>query len=182
MLDVRSKQAGYLASAKDQLIERHGAHDIPCHHGRQRPGGQFIAGVDGGNNRLRCGDIDERSAGPRQRGRADRLQRSECRKNTLDWGKVRAYFVGGVLISNNQNSFSSSSANQFLDLNVDKFWHVPYCAIDLTSKGVCSNASFVRRLGFSTYFETRLTAIPMSATTTTTTSATTGGVTSPSNH
>ena len=42
-----------------------------------------------------------------------------------DWGRVRAYFVGGVLISNDSSSFSS--AHQFYALNVEKTWRLPQC-------------------------------------------------------
>jgi hypothetical protein len=42
-----------------------------------------------------------------------------------NWGRVRAYFVGGVLITNDSSSFSS--AHQFYALNVEKSWHLPRC-------------------------------------------------------
>jgi hypothetical protein len=42
-----------------------------------------------------------------------------------NWGRVRAYFVGGLLITNDSSSFSS--AHQFYALNVEKTWRLPHC-------------------------------------------------------
>jgi hypothetical protein len=44
-----------------------------------------------------------------------------------NWGRVRAYFVGGVLITNDSSSFSS--AHQFYDLTVEKTWRPPKCYV-----------------------------------------------------
>jgi hypothetical protein len=40
-----------------------------------------------------------------------------------DWGRVRGYFTSGILLSQNQNSFSQSSL--FLGFNLDKTWRMP---------------------------------------------------------
>jgi hypothetical protein len=40
-----------------------------------------------------------------------------------DWGRVRGYFTSGILLSQNQNSFSQSSI--FLGFNLDKTWRMP---------------------------------------------------------
>jgi hypothetical protein len=40
-----------------------------------------------------------------------------------DWGRVKGYFVSGILLSQNQNSFSQSSL--FLGFNLDKTWRMP---------------------------------------------------------
>jgi hypothetical protein len=87
--------------------------------------------------------------------------------DTLDWGRVRAYFAGGVLVSNDQNSFSSSSSSPFLLFNLEKTWILPGCAslnpptADPTQPTECKKKSAVRGPGFTSFFETRLTAIPV---------------------
>jgi hypothetical protein len=91
-------------------------------------------------------------------------------QDSLNWGRVRAYFVGGVLVSNTQSNFSSSAANEFLALNMDKFWILPGCN-ELDMEGKCPTKNPNHWPGLSTYFETRLTAIPVSSTTTTQTAA-----------
>jgi hypothetical protein len=40
-----------------------------------------------------------------------------------DWGRVRGYFTSGILLSQNQNSFSQSSL--FMGFNLDKTWRMP---------------------------------------------------------
>lgn len=89
--------------------------------------------------------------------------------DTLDWGRIRAYFAGGVLIANDQNSFSSSSASPFLLFNLEKTWILPGCAIlkpddklDLQQHQGCKKeGAAVYHPGVTTYFETRMTAIPV---------------------
>jgi hypothetical protein len=112
--------------------------------------------------------------------------------DTLDWGRVRAYFAGGALIANNQSSFSSSAASPFLLFNIEKTVVLPGCSSILEpvsdDKGVggrnpgCASTSANHWPGLTTFFETRLTAIPVqpssSSTTTSgtqTTSAAAGG-------
>ncbi len=43
-----------------------------------------------------------------------------------DWGLVRAYFTGGIVLANDNSNFSS--AYEFLGLNVDKSWMLPHCS------------------------------------------------------
>ncbi len=88
--------------------------------------------------------------------------------DTLDWGRVRAYFAGGVLVANDQNSFSSSSSSPFLLFNLEKTWKLPGCASlePLTPTNPaqhpnCKNGSGPGKPGVTTFFETRLTAIPV---------------------
>jgi hypothetical protein len=40
-----------------------------------------------------------------------------------DWGLVKGYFVSGILISQDQNSFSQSSL--YMEFNLDKTWRLP---------------------------------------------------------
>jgi hypothetical protein len=40
-----------------------------------------------------------------------------------DWGRVKGYFTSGILLSQNQNSFSQSSL--FMGFNLDKTWRMP---------------------------------------------------------
>lgn len=42
-----------------------------------------------------------------------------------NWGRVRAYFTGGILITNDNSNFSS--AHQFYALTLEKTWHLPRC-------------------------------------------------------
>ncbi len=78
-----------------------------------------------------------------------------------NWGRVKAYFTSGFLLSQDQGSFSQSSL--FLAFTLDKTWAMP--------GGHDQN----RRIpGFNTFFETRLTAIPVTACTTSNTSGSSG--------
>jgi len=43
-----------------------------------------------------------------------------------DWGLIRAYFTGGIVLANDNSNFSS--AYEFLGLNVDKSWKLPVCS------------------------------------------------------
>ncbi|HYM74899.1 MAG TPA: hypothetical protein VE377_02885 [Candidatus Dormibacteraeota bacterium] len=88
-------------------------------------------------------------------------------ETTLDWGRVRAYFAGGVLIASGQNSFSSSSATEFVSFNIEKTWLLPGCSLlqpGQNGHAKCQSGSKAGTPGVSTYFETRLTAIPVSTT------------------
>jgi hypothetical protein len=76
-----------------------------------------------------------------------------------DWGLVRAYFTGGILLANDSSNFSS--AYEFLDLTVDKTWMMPH-----------ATGTFGHKLGFSTYFDARLTAIPIASNPANTTAST----------
>lgn len=68
-----------------------------------------------------------------------------------DWGRVRAYFTGGILLSQNQGSFSQ--AQTFLSFLIDKSWRLP---------GYYHGQNRLHP-GFNTFFETRLTAVPVTA-------------------
>jgi hypothetical protein len=90
----------------------------------------------------------------------------------LDWGRVRAYFTAGVLLSNNNSEFNLTSANTFMGFDLDKQWAMPVFRYN-------DNSSWWDRVGLHTYLDARLTAIPTGATTagstaTQTTSPTTG--------
>lgn len=65
---------------------------------------------------------------------------------TIDLGRVRYYFTGGMVLSNNGNStsFSNTSAATFLALDVDRAWRLP-------KEG--------RNIGINTYFDARLTSV-----------------------
>ncbi len=113
----------------------------------------------------------------------------------FDWFRTNVTFMAGVLLSNSstngQSSANFSQANQFYALNVDRSWRlpgadcvdgIPFGSEDKsTSPGIAPTCIDKRRNptvanrwkasrvpGFSTYFETRLTSIPVSSTTTTT--------------
>ncbi|MFT4113660.1 hypothetical protein [Silvibacterium sp.] len=120
--------------------------------------------------------------------------------NVLDWGRVRATFVAGTLISNSEDNFSSSQASTFLAANIEKFWLLPGCAMltddppsggtdgggqcagrsgaetgdptqqdqkkGTTTKGSGSDrgkGSHFGLPGIASYFETRLTSIPVTS-------------------
>jgi hypothetical protein len=75
-----------------------------------------------------------------------------------DWGRVKAYFTSGALISQNGQSFSQS--NLFLSFYLDKDWKMPgYWDRGKTTEPILAE----RGLGVNTFFETRLTAIPVTA-------------------
>ena len=71
----------------------------------------------------------------------------------LDWGRVRAYFSAGLLLSNN-SLLNATSANTFLDLNVDKNWLRPQTGFGAQKPKRLENVRF------HTFFDARLTAIP----------------------
>lgn len=67
-----------------------------------------------------------------------------------DWGRVKGYFTSGILVSQNQDSFSQSSL--FLAFTLDKTWRMPgYFHTSKYSPGI------------NTFFETRLTSIPVTS-------------------
>jgi hypothetical protein len=120
--------------------------------------------------------------------------------SVADWGRVHAYFTAGILISNNssitqtgsttQDNGNFSQAHQFLSLTVDKSWSLPGCylrtfAVEDDSPSTqrhdkCYDWRSGRswdaerrqhlRPGVSSYFEARLTAIPVAQVSTSTTS------------
>ncbi|HVI08131.1 MAG TPA: hypothetical protein VND65_07520 [Candidatus Binatia bacterium] len=82
-----------------------------------------------------------------------------------NWGLVRAYFTSGFLLSQDQGSFSQS--HLFLAFTLDKTWKLP---------GVPGDKSIHRwPPGINSFFETRLTAIPVTACTAGSTSSGSGG-------
>jgi hypothetical protein len=90
----------------------------------------------------------------------------EVQPLTLDWGRVRGYFTGGVILSNNNSQFNLTSANLFLGFNVDKQWAMPGAAFNQIGQ------KRSERFRFNTYFDARLTAIPTGTTGTSTTAST----------
>ena len=76
-----------------------------------------------------------------------------------DWGRVKGYFTSGILLSQNQNSFSQSSL--FLGFNLDKTWRMPgYYHQVKRAKG---GTRMSRWPGMNTFFDVRLTSTPVSA-------------------
>jgi len=77
-----------------------------------------------------------------------------------DWGRVRGYFTSGILLSQNQNSFSQSSL--FLGFNLDKTWRMPgyYHQVRKKARGATRMSHWP---GINTFFDVRLTATPVSA-------------------
>jgi hypothetical protein len=88
--------------------------------------------------------------------------------DTLDWGRVRAYFAAGALIAQDQSNFSSSSASQFLLFNLEKTWLMPGCSrlapwkpSNTSRVSGCAKDSSPGVPGINTFFQTRLTSIPV---------------------
>jgi hypothetical protein len=78
-----------------------------------------------------------------------------------NWGRVKAYFTSGFLLSQAQGNFSQSSL--FLSFALDKTWIMP---------GWYNKHNF--RPGINSFFETRLTSIPVTACSPTNSSGSTG--------
>ncbi|MFN7929781.1 MAG: putative Ig domain-containing protein [Blastocatellia bacterium] len=76
-----------------------------------------------------------------------------------DWGRVRAYFSGGVIFSKERDAFSQQ--DMLLGFNLDKNWW----------QAKPESKSPIK--GFNTFFDTRLTSIPVVTTPSTTTTTTT---------
>jgi len=128
-------------------------------------------------------------------------QRSRCAsdpqevKYPFDFHRTNLTFVAGVLLSNsssgNTTNANFSQANQFYAFNADRAWKLPgYNCVDglrwgRTESGEC-RAGNSRKDGWhadvwpgiSTFFEGRLTAIPVSTASTTVTPSTTTTTTS----
>jgi len=68
-----------------------------------------------------------------------------------DWGRVKTYFTSGILLSQTQGSFSQSSL--FMSFLMDKAWILPRPVYGQSRKVP----------GLSTFFETRLTSVPVTA-------------------
>jgi hypothetical protein len=88
--------------------------------------------------------------------KSDSPKQIEVAPLELDWGRVRAYFTAGVLLSNT-TKFNATNANAFLGLNLDKGWLRPV-------RNLNGDSSWRERFRFHTYFDARLTAIPTPAT------------------
>lgn len=72
-------------------------------------------------------------------------RRMEVISSELDWGRVRAYFTAGMVLSSNSDGFKSTSAHPYVGLLVDKNWLRP------RERGA--------RFRFNTFFDARLTSI-----------------------
>jgi hypothetical protein len=72
----------------------------------------------------------------------------------LNLGRVRSYFAGGLVLAHDNGNFTN--ANTFLSFNLDKnwVWGGPVGTLGTGPRQY-------RRMMFNTYFETRLTAIPV---------------------
>ncbi len=83
-----------------------------------------------------------------------------------DWGRVRASFTAGVVLSYNNNfqapssSGSSSQSTLFLGLNVEKNWKWAGLKPAATSA-----EAFTGRVLFTSFFDIRLTSVPVAAST-----------------
>ena len=77
-----------------------------------------------------------------------------------DWGRIKGYFTSGILLSQDQNNFSQSSL--FLSFILDKTWRMPgyYHPV---SKGPGAGTRMGHWPGINSFFDTRLTSIPVSA-------------------
>lgn len=84
-----------------------------------------------------------------------------------NWGLVKGYFTSGFLLSQDQGSFSQS--NLFLAFTLDKTWALPGGQNQKNAAGHKRRAP-----GFNTFFDTRLTAIPVTACNTSSAGGTTG--------
>jgi hypothetical protein len=69
-----------------------------------------------------------------------------------DWGRVRAYFTFGGLLSQQEDQFSH--VDMFLAFRLDKTY--------IQTKNLDATGSHSWRPGFNSYFEPRLTALPVS--------------------
>lgn len=130
-------------------------------------------------------------------------QRVKCASKTVkvtypfDWHRINLTFVAGVLISNSAKTSTSdanfSQANQFYAFNADRAWRLPGVdcvgghegkdrhsangfAFGRKEYGPCSGVGWQasRLPGINTYFEGRLTSIPVSTAAANPTSGTTG--------
>ncbi len=110
----------------------------------------------------------------------------------MDWGRVRAFFVGGILIANDDSaagagSSSFSTAHEFLSFNLDKEWLAAAQYIrPVNGKGSSAGRrepSYLRRHNpaINTYFDARLTSIPVASTPQLTTPAAAGTTTTTGN-
>lgn len=101
----------------------------------------------------------------------------EVATSLFDYGRVRGYLAGGSLFSYDNGSFSQPSI--FLDFNVTKnwLWGGPYQKVVLDDRGNLSIEHSYRRTVFETFFEARLTSLPVAscAASSSTTSTTTSG-------
>jgi len=68
-----------------------------------------------------------------------------------DWGRIKTYFTSGILLSQTQGSFSQSSL--FMSFLMDKAWILPRPVYGQSRKVP----------GLNTFFETRLTSVPVTA-------------------
>jgi hypothetical protein len=86
-----------------------------------------------------------------------------------DWGRIRMYFSGGLVLASDSNFQDQSSL--FLGMNMDKNWRwagatsVP-AAAGATPATAPPVFKFNHRVMWNTFFETRLTSVPESQTTT----------------
>ncbi|HLN00404.1 MAG TPA: hypothetical protein VK335_14040 [Bryobacteraceae bacterium] len=95
----------------------------------------------------------------------------------FDWGRVRGYMAAGGLFSFDNNSFSDESI--FLGMNMTKnwVWGGPFWQYDENGQPTRS----YKRVMFETFFDARLTSLPVAACTASTPSTTpTGGGTTTS--
>ena len=103
-----------------------------------------------------------------------------------EWGRIKGYFASGILISQNQGNFSQSSL--YIGFTLDKTWRLPgyYHQVEKATPTPTSSPTPVptptpmrlgRWPGINTYFDVRLTQIPVSACSTT---STTGAANQPS--
>lgn len=120
---------------------------------------------------LKCSpEADGRSArqpprvGPGHIGDGFSVSPSVLTTSYFDFGRVRGYIAGGSLFSYDANSFSTPSI--FMELNVTKNWRWggPYFETDVDpdTHWVDVHEGY-KRVMFETFFDTRLTSLPVAA-------------------
>jgi hypothetical protein len=78
-----------------------------------------------------------------------------------NWGLVRAYFTSGFLLSQDQGNFSQS--NLFLAFTMDKTWKMPGYYLGHKHTDGKKVPALKWPPGINSFFETRLTAVPVTS-------------------
>jgi hypothetical protein len=79
-----------------------------------------------------------------------------------DWGRVRATFAAGTVLSSDSGfqGKSSTQSTLFMDLNVEKNWRWAGVTRCVVGNSCPSGLQWDHRVLFNTFFEARLTSIP----------------------
>jgi len=105
------------------------------------------------------------ASGSSTSGSGNNVASSSSVPGNLDWGRVKALFMVGAIFSNQDQSFSQS--NLFASLLLDKAWRLPgeYGYAETANGYENFPGTGGRRPGINSFFEARLTAIPVSSNT-----------------